>query len=118
VKFLADESVDYQIVDHLRQDGHEIWYVAEMQPGISDDAVLDEANKKMAILLTSDKDFGELVFRQGRISWGVLLIRLAGISQASKAKIVADAIRKHSKEIKQGFAVLTPAAIRIRRQKI
>lgn len=65
MKFLADESVDYQIVDRLRQDGHEIWYVAEMEPGISDDAVLDEANKKMAILLTSDKDFGELVFRQG-----------------------------------------------------
>lgn len=57
MKFLADESVDYQIVDHLRQNGHEIWYVAEMEPGISDDAVLDEANKKMAILLTSDKDF-------------------------------------------------------------
>ncbi len=41
MKFLADESVDYQIVDHLRQDGHEIWYVAEMEPGISDDVVLD-----------------------------------------------------------------------------
>ncbi|MBW2004857.1 MAG: DUF5615 family PIN-like protein [Deltaproteobacteria bacterium] len=68
MKFLADESVDYQIVDHLRQDAHEIWYVAEMEPGISDDAIFDEENKKMAILLTSNKDFGELVFRQGRIS--------------------------------------------------
>lgn len=36
MKFLADESVDRQIVDRLRIDGHFVWYIAEMKRGISD----------------------------------------------------------------------------------
>jgi Domain of unknown function (DUF5615) len=49
MNFLADESVDRQIVDRLRQDGHMVWYVAEMEPGISDDIVLGLANREWGI---------------------------------------------------------------------
>ena len=55
MKFLADESIDRQIVDRLRIDGHFVWYIAEMKRGISDDAVLDMANRKKALLLTKVK---------------------------------------------------------------
>lgn len=61
---LADEGVDREIVLRLRDDGHDVTYVAEMDPGISDEVVLARANAQGAILLTQDKDFGELVFRQ------------------------------------------------------
>lgn len=74
MNFLADESVDRQIVDHLRRDGHFVRYVAEMAPGISDDAVIQWANQEEALLLTADKDFGELVFCQRRLTPGVVLI--------------------------------------------
>ena len=57
---LADENINQQIVERLRQDGHTVWYVVEMEPGISDDVVLDLANREGALLLTGDKDFGEL----------------------------------------------------------
>lgn len=63
MKLVADESIDRQIVEHLRKDGHLISYVAEMEPGISDDFVLNLANREHALLLTADKDFGEMVFR-------------------------------------------------------
>jgi predicted nuclease of predicted toxin-antitoxin system len=116
VKFLADEGVDRQIVDRLRQDGHFVWYVAEMEPGISDDAVLDLANREEALLLTADKDFGELVFRQGRLVPGVVLIRLAGLTPASKAEMVVSAINQHTAELLQAFAVIAPGIIRIRQQ--
>jgi predicted nuclease of predicted toxin-antitoxin system len=76
VTFLADESVDRQIVDRLRLDGHQIVYVAEMSPGITDDVVLMESRISASVLITADKDFGELVFRQRRASTGVLLFRL------------------------------------------
>ena len=115
MNFLADESVDRQIVDRLRQDDHLVWYVAEMAPGISDDAVLDLANREVALLLTADKDFGELVYRQHRLAPGVVLIRLAGLSPMSKAEIVASAIKKHTTELRRAFAVITPGRIRIRR---
>jgi len=62
MNLVADESVDGPIVERLRQDGHAVFYIAELDPGIDDDAVLDEANRSGALLITSDKDFGELVF--------------------------------------------------------
>lgn len=75
MNFLADESVDGPIVTRLRQDGHQVEYVAEMQPGISDDRVLVLANQEGSLLITADKDFGELIFRQRRLMPGVVLIR-------------------------------------------
>ena len=73
MKFVADESVDFPIVERLRQDGHSVWAVVEMDAGIADDLVLDHANRQNAVLLTADKDFGELVFRLKRLNLGVVL---------------------------------------------
>ena len=73
----------------MRLDGHEVLYVVEMEPGIPDDEVLKLANNEDAILLTSDKDFGELVFRLRRIAAGVVLIRLFGLSSNDRAEIIA-----------------------------
>ena len=92
MKFLADENMDAPIVERLRQDGHEIWYVIEMSPGIDDDTVLDLANQEGAILQTADKDFGELVFRLQLPHKGVLLIKI-GEAQ-NKIPLVVDAIFK------------------------
>jgi predicted nuclease of predicted toxin-antitoxin system len=93
VKPLADENIDRPIVDRLRSDGHSIFYVKEMHAGISDDTVLEMANQQDALLLTADKDFGEIVFRQGRIFKGVVLIRLAGLSSLHKSEIVSNALK-------------------------
>ena len=73
MNLFAGESLDRHIVDRLRSDGHAVRYVAEMEPGVPDDVVLDLANQEADILLTADKDFGELVFRQGRLMSGILL---------------------------------------------
>ena len=99
----------------VRRDGHTVPFVAEMEPGISDELVLTRANQASAMLLTADKDFGELVFRQSRASLGVILVRLAGLSPDRKAKIVTDAIRTQSDELSKNFAVIMPNSVRIRR---
>ena len=115
MNFLADENLDRLIVDVLRHDDHVVLYVAEMDPGISDDAVLNKAEMESAILITADKDFGELVFRQRRITNGVILVRLAGLSSSKKAEIVSTTIKKHIATIQNAFSVISPSAIRIRR---
>lgn len=117
MNFLADEGIDRQIVDGLRQAGYGIGYIAEMDPGISDDIVLELANKKGVLLLTADKDFGELVYRLRRLSSGVVLIRLAGLSPARKSDIVVSMINKHLSEMMGSFSVITAAGLRVRRQK-
>lgn len=71
MSFVADESVDRHIVERLRQDGHQVWYVAEMEPGISDDLVLALANREAALLLTADKDLERWCFASAfmRTAW-------------------------------------------------
>jgi len=116
VKFLADECIDRQIVDRLRHDGHTVLCVAEMEPGISDQDVLNLVNQEDAILLTADKDFGELVFRQDRAAPGIVLVRLAGLSATTKAEIIIAAIEDHLAEILWSFTVIMPDRVRIRRK--
>ena len=88
MNLLADESIDAPVVERLRADGHDVAYVAEMHQGISDDEVFDHANKMRSVLLTSDKDFGELVFRLHRMALGVILVRLSGLSSDQKAHML------------------------------
>ncbi len=80
-----------------------------------DDDVLNLANQEAALLLTADKDFGEMVFRQRLHAHGVVLIRLAGMLPARKAEVVALAIREHLQELLRSFGVIVPGMVRIRR---
>lgn len=115
MNFLADESVDRQIVERLRRDGYRVVYVAEMEPGIPDTTVLASANSEAALLFTADKDFGEMLFRQRLHTLGVVLIRLAGLAPARKAELVASAVNQHAADLPRAFTVIAPGAIRIRR---
>jgi predicted nuclease of predicted toxin-antitoxin system len=115
MNLFADESVDRPIVERLRQEGHTVSYVAELAPGIADDEVLQRASAAGAPLLTADKDFGELVFRQGRAHAGVILLRLAGQAPGAKADLVVGALRDHGAELPGAFTVVTPDSIRIRK---
>ncbi|MCB1033463.1 MAG: DUF5615 family PIN-like protein [Acidobacteria bacterium] len=115
MKLVADESVDRPIVDRLRAAGHHVYFVAESCPGVPDPEVLGEANKRRAVLITADTDFGELTFRLGWSSTGILLLRLAGMPPREKAEVVASVIQLHSSDLPGSFSVLTPRTFRIRR---
>ena len=115
MNLLADEGVDRAVVQRLRQDGHDVVYVAELSPGVTDEQVLRQANDRSALLLTADKDFGELVFRQGRAHQGVVLLRLAGLASATKAEIVAEVCHQRAAELREAFSVIAPGQVRIRR---
>jgi predicted nuclease of predicted toxin-antitoxin system len=112
---LCDEGVDRGIVEALRRREHEVTYVAELAPGLTDDQVLSRTNELGAILVTRDNDFGELVFRQRRLHTGVLLVRLEGLPAADKAELVRAAVADHGPEMPHAFAVLTRDRPRIRK---
>jgi hypothetical protein len=77
--------------------------------------VLARSLESGALLVTADKDFGEIVFRQRQISSGVLLLRLAGMNSANKAKRVQETVDKHGARLAGVFSVLTPGGLRSRR---
>lgn len=115
MKLLADEGVDGQIVVALREDGHEVLYIAELDPGIPDTFVLEQASRSGALLITADKDFGELIFRQQKTPGGVVLIRLAGLPPETKAQIVVTLLKEHGSEMSEAFSVISPGHLRIRK---
>jgi predicted nuclease of predicted toxin-antitoxin system len=116
VNLVADEGVDRPIVEQLRQDGHEVLYIAELSPSLSDDDVLQQANARSAVLLTTDKDSGELVHRQRRVHAGVVPLRLAGLSNSTKATLVAEVCRDRTAELVGAFSVIAPGQVRIRQR--
>lgn len=115
MNLLADENVDGQVVERLRRAGHVVEYVAEMASGIPDDDVLARADDLGCVLLTADKDFGELVFRQKRANHGVLLLRLNDLPSADRAALVVNIVERHHAELAGAFSVLTSRTLRIRR---
>lgn len=115
MEIIADEGVDRQIVERLRLDGYHVIYIAETAPGANDERILMASKMLGATLVTQDKDFGDLVVRQGYGAHGVVLLRLAGLSQSEKCDIVSSALRTHGHEIEGAFCVMTPRNIRLRR---
>jgi len=115
MNLLAVEGVDGPMVERLRQEGHRVGYIAELSPGIPDPDVLQQANDDEAVLMTADKDFGELVYRQRLVHAGVILLRLAGVTPAAKANIVATTLKDHGPQLVGAFSVISQSTVRIRR---
>lgn len=115
MKLLADEGVDKPIVDILRKSGFDVHYILETNQGADDEAVLEISNREGRILLTQDKDFGELVFRLQKVHYGIILIRLSDRSTGDKALIVNQVLTEHTDKFQNAFTVIQPNMIRIRR---
>ncbi len=99
---------------HLREAGHTVLAIVEMEPSISDEAVLEIANQQGMVLLTGDKDFGELVFRDRQHAFGIVLIRLSGLTAIAKAEVVVSAVKEHGDKLAHAFAVISSNNVRIR----
>jgi predicted nuclease of predicted toxin-antitoxin system len=65
MKLLADENMRRDIVDWLRATGHDVAWISESNPGVSDETILDMANRDERMVLSADLDFGELVIHRG-----------------------------------------------------
>ena len=76
MKFLADENIPLEVVIRLRRMGIDIQSLSELNPGVRDEEVLSISNKEKRILITFDTDFGKLVFKYKKKSYGIILLRL------------------------------------------
>ena len=113
---LANENVPRLLVFGLRQRGHDVRWVLEENRGIADPLVLAEALAQRRVLLTFDKDFGELIFRQGKQgTCGVILIRVLGTkSQVELVQIVLPVLEAHETSWANHFSVIERRRARIK----
>ena len=73
MRFLVDECTGPAVATWLRDRNHEVFSVFEDARGIDDDAIIQKAVEDNWILITNDKDFGDKVYRNGRLHRGVIL---------------------------------------------
>lgn len=115
MKILADENIEREFIEALREANFDVISVIENYIGSADDEILQIAVNEQAVILTYDKDFGELVFRFSLQSHGVILLRVHDLSLAEKAQITIQAIREHEAELENAFTVISENSVRIRK---
>lgn len=111
---VADESVDFGIVTILRQKGFKIISIVEQYSGIKDEDVIKISKENNCLLITEDKDFGELTYRLKLQHKGILLIRLSDLTRIKRIEFAAKMIEKYFDKTTNAFSVLTKSGIRIK----
>ena len=115
MKFLLDESAEYRLHPFLQKLGHDIKAIAYDYPNaLTDRDMLDIAIDENRILITNDKDFGELIFRQRFYHRGIILFRLRGANVQTKQKRLQEVLTAYKDQLKH-FLVITPKSVRIRK---
>src|SRR5437899_2514645 len=115
MKVVADENIDQDVIVSLQVAGFEVISVAQVARGATDDTVLARSVAEAGVLVTADKDFGDLVFRKKLANHGVVLLRHSGLSNAVRANLVTQAFLRHGSAFLGNFTVIEPGGVRIRR---
>jgi len=113
MRFLADESCDSIIIRTLREAGHDVLAVDEITPRTEDSEVIKLARREKRILLTEDKDFGQLVFAHGEKTLGVLFLRFPFPTRDQIARDVSNLIMQQGEKLIGCFVTIQPGRIRI-----
>jgi predicted nuclease of predicted toxin-antitoxin system len=114
VKLLVDECCDPRLVAALREAGHDVRYVLEIDPGASDEQLVALSIEQERVLVTEDKDFGELAIRHGKSLPGLILIRIAPENRRRKPARVLALLAKQGERLSGNYAVLDEIRVRVR----
>jgi predicted nuclease of predicted toxin-antitoxin system len=114
VRLLADENFDRTVIQALRHSGHDVRAIGETNAAAPDELVIEIARNEGRVLLTEDKDFGDLVYNRAQPSAGVILFRrFARMSRDAKSRTVVEAVEELGQSVAGKFVVVEPGRIRI-----
>jgi len=114
MRFLTDENVSRRVIERLRGRGFDVVSIGETRSGATDRDVLETANAEGCILVTEDRDFGELVIRQRLGVSGMILLELDRLSNAAEADVVVEVVSLHGDKLAGNLVVIEPQRIRVR----
>ena len=114
MRLIVDESAGSAVAVLLRDLGHDVLVVAESMPQADDSAILARAVQELRVVITNDKDFGELVFRSGLAHVGVVLLRLRDESSTNRVAVMQAVLGQCADTMENHFIVATERHIRIR----
>lgn len=113
-RFLADESCDFSVVRALRAAAFDVAAVVEQEPGTTDVRVIELARAERRIVLTEDRDFGQLVFAAIHATSGVIYIRFPAAKRPELPGRILQLVRREGERLEKSFTVIGPHRIRIR----
>lgn len=113
MRFLVDECTGPRVARWLREQGHDVFSVYDDERGADDSQVLSRAVSENRILVTNDKDFGSLIFREKRTHHGVVLLRLDDDRSECKIDSIKRLLLQFSDRLEDHFIVVTETKIRI-----
>jgi len=113
MKFIIDENTGPGVARWLVQKGYTVLSVYKEARGIDDEEVLKRACQGDYILITCDKDFGSLIFRERRTHRGVILLRLKDDRTKCKIEILEKLLLHYGSQIDNNFVVATEKLVRI-----
>ncbi len=112
MKFLVDECTGPAVAEWLATKQFEVYSVYDQSPGLPDDGILEKAFHENWILITNDKDFGEMIYRQQRPHKGVIFLRLADERNTNKIHILDNLLQNYMTDIENNFVVVTETRVR------
>ena len=115
LKFLIDVGVGKGIEKYLHAEGYDIKAVRDIDPCLEDEKIIRTAFLENRMVITMDKDFGELVYHSLMEHSGVLLLRLEDATGSKKLKVLKFIIENYSDRIKNCFCVFQNDKFRIRK---
>jgi len=115
MRFLVDECTGPAVARWLQGQQHDVFSVYEQARGMDDDAIIHKAFAEDWILITSDKDFGEKVFRERRPHKGIVLLRLDDERAANKITVLQRLLASYSDRLSEQFVVVTDMGVRFAR---
>ncbi len=111
---MVDESSGKKVFDFLLEKGYDVKSASRIMPGAPDFLVLQLAEKENRVLITNDKDFGELVFRLKRPSSGIILLRLRIDKPSNRIKYLSNLLLVFPNKLESSFIVVSEGQVRIR----
>jgi predicted nuclease of predicted toxin-antitoxin system len=114
VRLLLDECCDPRLVAALRAAGHDVQHVLEADRGAADEVVLALSRAQGRILVTEDKDFGELAIRDRQPVPGLILLRFTPDRRHRKAGALLALLAGHGEQLAGRFAVVEESGVRLR----
>ncbi len=112
MRFLIDECTGPGVAAWLRGEGHEVFSVFNEAKGIADENILTKAYEERWILITNDKDFGEMIFRENRKHHGIIFLRLDDERTANKISILQHLIENYSDKLSKQFVTVSETKVR------
>lgn len=116
LKFLVDVGVGKKVESYLFVSEYDVKSVRDIDHKMKDSEILKIANEEKRIVITMDKDFGELIFNSGLAHYGVLLLRLDSSNGEEKVIIIKEILTNYEDRLQNNFCVYQNSRLRIKKR--